>query len=713
MKLSLKTASRRSTQVLLSACLCLVLSGPGLGQDQAAAAVVQGEGVEAGVNVPLKRITLYSSGVGYFQHYGEVPDGGQVQLRFREEQINDILKSLQVYGADSATVSFDTAEPLSERLGKFGVDVSGDTSLPAILRQLRGEVVTVHAPGPVTGRIMDVSQQVSVVMQGEGVAVPDYVITLVTGTGMRQVQLRQVQKLELGNAQLSAELNKALMTLAGSRNQDARPVDIYLGGEVDESVVLNYLVEAPVWKTSYRLELGDDGEAALQGWAVVENTTDSDWDGVVLTLASGRPVSFVQDLYTPLYLQRPVVVPRLFASLRPRQYELGRALAEDRLAGRRNEWARPADVAFDQANGHHESPPRPSPDAPAEPAAGFGFSDGEEPEGIARARQVAAAAMAGSRGELFQFTVEQGVDLPRGRSAMLPILTQQVEVDRLSVYDQTTHATHPMRGIRLVNGEGVKLPAGPMTVLDDGAYAGDATLPFTGPEDKRLLTYAVDLEMQVTPSQAQATQLVKGVIAQGVLRLDYTADLTRTYAVTNESDDKRTLLIAHPITSGWTLETPDKPTETTASHYRFEVAAEAESETELKVVETYTYAQHIRLLDTNANQLIVWSNTQELNKDLRDALTKAAELKNQEQRLRQQANDLRQQTQTITREQDRIRSNMARVDRNSQLYQRYVTKLTEQEDLLEKLQLEAFELEGQANETRDELSAYLSNLDVD
>jgi len=305
------------------------------------------------------------------------------------------------------------------------------------------------------------------------------------------------------------------------------------------------------------------------------------------------------------------------------------------------------------------------------------------------------------------------VDLPRGRSAMLPILTQEVEVDRLSLYEETTHATHPMRGVRLINGADLKLPTGPMTVLDDGAYAGDASLPFTGPGDKRLLTYAVDLEMQVTPSQTQQTHLVRGVIAQGVLRLNYSSDLTRTYAIVNESGDDRTLLIAHPISQGWELETPEQPTETTASQYRFEVDVEADDEAELKVTETRTYQQHYRLLDSNINQLVVWSNNGDLDDDLREALATAAGLKNQEQQLRQQANDLRQQTQAITHEQNRIRSNMSSVDRNSQLYQRYITKLSEQEDQLEALQTQAFELDEQANAKRDELSAYLSGLDVE
>ena len=53
----------------------------------------------------------------------------------------------------------------------------------------------------------------------------------------------------------------------------------------------------------------------MQGWALVENPTDEDWAGVKMALISGRPISFKMDLYNPLFINRPVVEPELFASL--------------------------------------------------------------------------------------------------------------------------------------------------------------------------------------------------------------------------------------------------------------------------------------------------------------------------------------------------------------------------------------------------------------
>src|SRR5206468_12547818 len=89
-------------------------------------------------------------------------------------------------------------------------------------------------------------------------------------------------------------------------------------------VRVGYVTEAPIWKASYRLALpplGGEGKPYLQGWAVVENPSDEDWQGVRMALISGRPISFKMDLYSPLYVPRPTIEPELFASLRPQTYD--------------------------------------------------------------------------------------------------------------------------------------------------------------------------------------------------------------------------------------------------------------------------------------------------------------------------------------------------------------------------------------------------------
>src|SRR5262249_15068434 len=117
-----------------------------------------------------------------------------------------------------------------------------------------------------------------------------------------------------------SEVKKALETLALSHDTQKKTVSLNFTGEGRRTVKVGYVVENPIWKTSYRLVLDKKGKPFLQGWAMVENTQDDDWMNVRMGLISGRPISFQMDLYQPLYVKRPVVEPELFASLRPPTY---------------------------------------------------------------------------------------------------------------------------------------------------------------------------------------------------------------------------------------------------------------------------------------------------------------------------------------------------------------------------------------------------------
>ncbi len=79
---------------------------------------------------------------------------------------------------------------------------------------------------------------------------------------------------------------------------------------------VSYAVPTPTWKAAYRIVMDDgarDAPSLLQGWAMVNNASQEDWNGVQLTLATGAPMSFVHDLHTPQYVKRPDVHGNLIA----------------------------------------------------------------------------------------------------------------------------------------------------------------------------------------------------------------------------------------------------------------------------------------------------------------------------------------------------------------------------------------------------------------
>ncbi|CAN5918606.1 hypothetical protein BH11MYX3_BH11MYX3_25200 [soil metagenome] len=100
-------------------------------------------------------------------------------------------------------------------------------------------------------------------------------------------------------------------------------IDVRLASRRAHDLLVGYAVPTPTWKAAYRVVL-DDGkrDALLQGWAMINNTSQEDWHGVQLTLATGAPMSFAHDLHTPEYVKRPntsghLVAPTVLGPIDP------------------------------------------------------------------------------------------------------------------------------------------------------------------------------------------------------------------------------------------------------------------------------------------------------------------------------------------------------------------------------------------------------------
>ena len=272
---------------------------------------------------------LFNSGVGYFQREGAVEGDTRVDLTFPVSDVNDLLKSLvlpDLGDGKVSTVSYDSEEPVDKTLKSFALDLTNNPTLAQILNQARGEKIEVvlqqnnaAQPGTMTGVVVGMEEQHQPGPKDALVEVD--VLNLLCAEGVRSMPLSQVQRLRFLNASLDSEFRRALEVLAAAHNSQKRTVSLNFSGEGKRTVKVGYVVENPIWKTSYRLVLDKKGKPSLQGWAIVENTSDEDWKDVRMALISSRPISFQMDLYQPLFIPRPTVEPELFASLRPPTYQ--------------------------------------------------------------------------------------------------------------------------------------------------------------------------------------------------------------------------------------------------------------------------------------------------------------------------------------------------------------------------------------------------------
>jgi hypothetical protein len=211
--------------------------------------------------LPVSQVVLYSSGVGYFERDGQVENRAQVDLRFKVENINDLLKSMVVQDFDGgrvSTVTYGSRDPITKTLKSFGIDLTENPSLRDLLDQVRGEriEITGSAGQPLVGVILGTETKEE--PAGDNKTVQMEYLNLLTPEGLRSVAIKGVHQIKLLNDQLNTELSQALAVLASGHDTQKKTVSIAFDGEGKRKVSVSYIMETPIWKTSYRLVLDDN-----------------------------------------------------------------------------------------------------------------------------------------------------------------------------------------------------------------------------------------------------------------------------------------------------------------------------------------------------------------------------------------------------------------------------------------------------------------------
>ena len=692
---------------------------------------------------------MFNSGVGYFSRSGEVTDDARVDLTFPEQDINDLLKSMVLEdfnGGRIAAVSYDSREPISRTLSSFAINLNNNPTFAGIVSQMRGERVdvvltpgAVNQPGKLSGVIVGVEKQK--VAAGNGPATVDVeVLNMWCAEGLRSVKLPDVQQLKFANPMVESEFRRALDVLALSHDSQKKAVSLHFAGEGKRKVQVGYVIEAPIWKTSYRLVLAEKEKPYLQGWALVENPTDEDWAGVKMALISGRPISFKMDLYNPLFINRPTVEPELFASLRPVTYR-GRFGKDVNgvMAGERVEFTMP----------------KPTAAAPMAPgmggAAAFGASGGMPKAGGAsmgtdtqqlyfaqtqnealredRKRYavnlgkelgdrlatatVGNAATAAALGDFFQYTIDHPVSLARQKSAMLPIVGKDIEGQKVSIYNQNVQTKHPLLGLKFKNTSGAHLNQGPITVFEGSVYAGDTRVLDVQPNEERLVSYAIDLGTEVDAQVGPGTQRITSVKAvKGIVTTTTKVTEEKKYKIINRSQTDRTLLIEHANRTNqqFKLVDTEKPMEETPEVYRFQTPLKAGETKTYTVKEERDIAASVQLTNNADDQIRYFINLTEASPALKNKLKEALSIKGEWDTARRELQQIVADLQRLNQDQDRIRKNLRETPAEAEVYKTYLKKLDAQEKEIDALTARQKKLMGEEFEARKKFDQYLANL---
>jgi len=675
---------------------------------RSAMAAADAPAAASGSDLPIRRITLYRSGVAAIERDARIDGPKTFQLRFRAEEIDDLLRSmvlLDMGGGQPGTVAYASRDPLERRLGSLRINLTDNPSIPEILGQLRGARVRLELTGSVvTGTVLGTEVRTIPASGERGGTMPQPFVNMLTDDGIRSISVADLRSFRIMDADLAGDLDRALAAAYEDRAEQIRTVDVSFRGEPGRTrdVLASYIQEAPVWKTSYRLVLDEpdkEGSAAiLQAWAIVENATDEDWRGVTLSLASGRPVAFTMRLADPIYAFRPELPVPAAEGIRPRDFATGRP------------GIRPS------------PPPRPPsvPSAMMRMAPAEAAMDAAEMESASDRRRMADAladaggdATGADVGGQFLFTVDAPITLDRRRSAMIPLATRSVPTERLSIFDPRSGRTNPMRGAEMTNESGLDLLPGPIAVYDGDRYAGDATILHTARGQKRLLAYALDTDTEVQSQMRHGRDVLRIAADSGELRIRMRDHWTHTYELsTSDTGEGRTVLVEHPRMHGAEL-VGAAPRETTQDSYRFSVSLEPGGSESLTVREERVTIQQRRIGSLSAQAMIDVIGTGPMDRRLTEALRTASAMQADIAQAETQIAAWEKRITEIAGDQSRLRSNIASVPNGSDLHGRYLRTLNDQENELEELRTQMTHERTRLNTRRQELDQFLRNLTID
>ncbi len=635
----------------------------------------------------LKRVMLSTGGVGYFEYEAKVSGDEVLELPVRLDQVDDVMKSLVVYDSDGGVgaVSLPGRQPLSDVFRDLPFDQGALSSPVALLDALRGAEIEVTGARTLKGRILSVTSE-QVQLPNNGGLVTRTRVSLMTAAGVSQFLLEDADSLTFSDPALQAAVDKALMAMAEHGARDERTLQLQTFGKGERTVYVAYVVEAPLWKTSYRLTLDSTPGAKtadLQGWAVLENMSGEDWNAVELTLVSGNPVTFRQALYTTYYVERPEIPVEVLGRVLPpvdQEQQLagdltgGYAKSEDDYDGRARDQVAPAPAAsapyYAEANGSGTMAPQP-----------------EEATIIAAASNEATTQVI--------FTFPEPVTVESGHSLLVPFASRAIPAERVAFFDPNTHPTHPLATVILENDGETGLPPGVITLYERDAkgsvaFVGDARLAALPAGETRLVSYALDQKITIRQDNASKQTVTQVKVVNGVMMLISKEQASDVYEITGAAKEDRVVLLQHPRWSGWTLTEPkEDQLETTPENYRALVEVPAGEKRSFTFSFERPISQAVYLTSIDDGTLNYYVDAIFVPEPVKAQLALLVNLRGDLADRRRELQVLEARTNQIIADQGRIRQNLQSVPAESDLQRRYLEQLGQEEDELAKLRASA------------------------
>lgn len=486
-----------------------------------------------------------------------------------------------------------------------------------------------------------------------------------------------------------------------ARHKEEAPVDVALSfaSDGDHDLRVAYVVGSPVWRPSYRVVFDGDpkhGQALLQAWAVVQNTSGEDWDDIKLSLTTGAPISFRSDLGTPIMPVRPLVTDT---------GEVVMSVPTGETVVAQNAPPPPPPAA-------HAPMPMPA-ESLEEEAAMSDMAEAQASKPMAKdrarlqRREAVGNASGGGHGAslslpmfeqsvaaqastavvtetVTRYDIAQPVTIPNGGSTMVAIVSTRVPGEQAHLFapDDGVRLSHqhPFSVVRLSNGTGAVLEKGPISVLSNGAFLGQGLLDTLPREAQAFVPFALDKSIVVEPSaqfdEEQGTLLR---IARGYVTVQRFSQRKTTYRIRNGGADAIKVYLRHARWGKAELREPPAGTELAPDKALVPASVPGRGKAELTVVERTPVQLDLTIMDPRAAEAIgVWLAGAAANDPASEPLKRALAMRSDLDKLNDQIGSAEREQAELNAGASEARKNLKAVEklpRAKDLRDRLLTRL--------------------------------------
>ena len=662
----------------------------------------------------VKRLIAFKHGVSYFILEGTQIGSGTFELEFKIDEMNDILKSLFVRDTSGkgfiSSISYDAALDTSQLLKSIMLDIPDQDSFSSLITQIKGAKVKVRigTSEEISGTIMGIE---FIEKLDKSLKITEKVLTLLNNDDIIiKIAFSEISSLEIVNEDLKRDLKFYLDTVIAGKKKDAKKIIINAesgGYEGERKILVSYIRESPIWKTSYRIITSKEqileNKCLISGWALIENTTNQDWEDIELSLVAGMPVSFIYDFYKPIFMERTKILPPRVLSARPVEIEEG--LEVDEFKAYKKEaaeaYATPKAAMMPMKPQAVAAVPPPAPGGGSGLMAGLRGEMFGELDKLKAIMKAQTAVQSKDMGELFEYNIANPVSIKRKQSALVPILTEEMKAKKILLYNKIEHDKNPNACLEITNNTGLMLERGPATIIYENNLAGEAIIPFLNKDDTRILNYAVEQAVIITNEEKTQHQNIHRVsIASAYCYEYYFTDLKTNYKINNKTDEIKELYLDHPKKSGYEIkESPIEPEET-PNYWRFKLKLKAKEAVSFDIrerCENYTsYYIYNYTKDDLLKRVEFYIRQSFINEILEEQLNNIGELIGNKSELTEKKSQLETEKYNMEQEQVRLRENISVLGNTSQenvLREKYIKKLTAQEERFENISKEIKNLE--------------------